>query len=51
MFAIITPAIRGNNVFGIVLSSIENAAEFGGSFHNDDFQMAVINRGDFLATS
>jgi len=50
-FAVVAPAVRAGDVFGIVGRGVEDAADLGGSFHNDDFQMAIINRGDFLATS
>ena len=50
-FAIVAPAVRAGDVVGIVGGNVEDAADLGGSFHNDDLQMAVINRGNFLATS
>ena len=49
--AIIAPAVRAGDVVGIVGRCVENTADLWCGFDDDDFQMAVINGGDFLATS
>ena len=50
LLAVIAPAVRTHNRFGVVSASVEDAADLGGSTDDDDVKVTVFDGGDLLAT-